>query len=167
MSWWFIVPAALQAGGTLLAGEERVNNARYERAMLRQQAQASRAAGTIAAMNADRMGRRKISRAVAVAAASGGGVTDPTVVNAIADLDAEREFNVMSALFEGETEARGLTRRGEAGVVSARNQRRASRLSALGDIGGSLYENYGELGFGGGGDNTPKIERWNNGVRYG
>lgn len=164
MAWWAVVPMALQAAGTLLSAQEGVRNARYERIMLRQQANAARAAGSIEAQNADREGRMKISRAIAVAAASGGGVNDPSVVNAIADLDAEREFNAMSALFEGETEARGLTRRGDAGVVAARNQRRAAQLSTFGTAGIGLYENYGQGGFS---KNAPKIERWNNGVRYG
>jgi len=48
------------------------------------------------------------SRAIAVAAASGGGVDDPTIVQLIGDLNAEGEYRVMSRLWVGQNEAKGL-----------------------------------------------------------
>lgn len=48
------------------------------------------------------------SRAIAVAAASGGGIDDPTIVNLIGDLNAEGEYNVMARLYVGEDKAEGL-----------------------------------------------------------
>jgi len=66
---------------------------------------------------------RMESRAIAVAAASGAGVDDPTIVNLIGDLNAEGEYRVMSRLYVGEDEAEGLrqqsyaaTREGEAAL---------------------------------------------------
>lgn len=48
------------------------------------------------------------SRALAVAAASGAGVDDPTMVNLIGDLNAEGEYRIMARLWVGEDEAEGL-----------------------------------------------------------
>jgi len=53
------------------------------------------------------------SRALAVAAASGGGVGDPGVVKLLADLNAEGEYRVMSKLWSGLNEAQGLIFRAE------------------------------------------------------
>ena len=54
------------------------------------------------------------SRALAVAAASGGGVDDPGMVKVLADLNAEGEYRVMSKLWRGQDEAEGLIYRSEA-----------------------------------------------------
>lgn len=49
------------------------------------------------------------SRALTVAAASGAGIDDPTVVNLIGDLNAEGEYRVMSRLWVGDAEAEGMS----------------------------------------------------------
>ena len=54
------------------------------------------------------------SRALALAAASGGGVDDPGVVKVLADLNAEGEYRIMSRLWSGQNEAEGLIYRAEA-----------------------------------------------------
>lgn len=54
------------------------------------------------------------SRALALAAASGGGVDDPGVVKVLADLNAEGEYRIMSRLWSGQNEAEGLIFRAEA-----------------------------------------------------
>lgn len=50
------------------------------------------------------------SRALAVAAASGGGVSDPTVINIIAGLEEEGLVRSLNAMASGETEAKFLER---------------------------------------------------------
>lgn len=57
---------------------------------------------------------RMESRALAVAAASGGGIDDPTMVNLIGDLNAEGEYRVLSTLYVGQDEAEGLRAQAEA-----------------------------------------------------
>ncbi len=54
------------------------------------------------------------SRALAIAAASGGGVDNPGVVKVLADLNAEGEYRIMSKLWSGQNEAEGLVFRAEA-----------------------------------------------------
>lgn len=60
--------------------------------------------------NKDRMH----SRAIALAAASGGGVDDPGMVALLGDLNAEGEYRVLSALWSGQDAAAGLQFRAEA-----------------------------------------------------
>ena len=57
------------------------------------------------------------SRALALAAASGAGVTNPTVLNIMADIQAEGEYRSLTQIFTGEDEARGM----EAQAKSLRN----------------------------------------------
>jgi len=54
------------------------------------------------------------SRALAVAAFSGAGTSDPGMVKILADLNAEGEYRVMSKLWAGQNEAAGLSFRAEA-----------------------------------------------------
>jgi hypothetical protein len=54
------------------------------------------------------------SRALAVAAASGGGVDDPTVSKLRADIAAQGEINALNTLWEGNEESAGLMAEGEA-----------------------------------------------------
>jgi hypothetical protein len=54
------------------------------------------------------------SRALAVAAASGGGVDDPTVHKLLSDIGAQGEVNALSSLWEGDETAEGLRADGRA-----------------------------------------------------
>jgi len=49
-----------------------------------------------------RKGNLVASRAQAVAAASGGGAADPTVVDIMGGIEAQTDYNVMTALYEGQ-----------------------------------------------------------------
>ena len=71
------------------------------------------------------------SRALAVAAASGAGVSDPTVVKIFADLQAEGDYRVLSRLFVGEDEAQGIEYSAEAARREGKARKRAHRLTAL------------------------------------
>lgn len=93
------------------------------------------------------------SRALAVAGKGGGGVSDPTVMNLIADLEGEGAYRGMVAIYDGEERARQLrqgadTSRYQGEIYAAGGKDRASALRA-GAIGsaalgaGSLYEKYG------------------------
>lgn len=101
------------------------------------------------------------SRALAVAAASGAGVTDPTVVNIIARTKGEGAYRANVALYEGAARARQLRLDAAAGRVSgfdaeAEGAARGEAY-AIGAIGGTaktasdFYANslYGKYGRGG------------------
>lgn len=88
------------------------------------------------------------SRALAVAAASGGGVSDPTVVDILARTRGEGAFRAQVALYEGEERARAIRISGAGGsdfdassqVMAGANAAAAGRLAKTGL---SLYARYG------------------------
>ncbi len=68
------------------------------------------------------------SRQIALAAASGAGVDDPTVVNLNADLNTEGRYRQMARLWVGANDAEGLQFRAEAA------QREADQALTIGAI---------------------------------
>lgn len=96
------------------------------------------------------------SRALAVAAASGGGASDPSVVNMISQIKGEGVYRAGIALYDGEAKARKLRIQGQAyalegdnAVVSGLNRQQAYRVKALGSTAkgvASLYSRYGMKG---------------------
>ena len=73
----------------------------------------ARAVSQQKAFFARRAGRFAASKALAIAAASGGGAGDPTVIKIIGDLNAQSEFEALSELFTGSSRANALEFRGE------------------------------------------------------
>ena len=73
----------------------------------------ARAVSQQKAFFARRAGRFAASKALAIAAASGGGAGDPTVIKIIGDLNAQSEFEALSELFTGSSQANALEFRGE------------------------------------------------------
>ena len=129
----------------------------WQASQLRQQAGQERAAAQRQAENERRAGRLAVSKARAIAAGSGGGASDPTVMNIYSDLAAEGETNAMTALWEGEEAARGLEAQAagaqyegaaayEASRMTSRAYKRAGYLSAAGNLlagGSDFYSKYG------------------------
>lgn len=111
MAW----PIALAAGATALnaygryrAGDSAKKAAKFEAAQLERQANERKAVSQRQAMEYDRQGRLQMSRALAVAAASGGGASDPTVMDVMGDIAGETNYLKMTALYEGEEQAKTL-----------------------------------------------------------
>lgn len=86
------------------------------------------------------------SRALAVAGASGAGVSDPTVTNILTGIDTEGELNALNSLWSGDYTARAL----RSGAAATRREGRA--YSASGTLAGastalagagSFFEKYG------------------------
>ena len=82
-----------------------------------------------------------MSRARAVAAASGAGASDPTVTNILTDIETEGEMNYLNALYSGNSVARGL----RSGANLARRPTHSNLNTASIALGGatSWYEKYG------------------------
>lgn len=72
-----------------------------------------------------RKARNLSSRARAVAAASGAGVSDPTVVNQLTDIETQGEMNALNAMYAGATGARSLRR----GAAIARSEADAAETA--------------------------------------
>lgn len=122
-------------------------------------------ATAIAQRNAEeeiRQGDVAASRALAVAAASGAGASDPTIAKILADTKGMAAYRASVALYEGDEQARqfriaGISERlgGVGAVEDANAQVKAYRLKSMGTIartGVSLYTKYGAGGPKGSGD---------------
>lgn len=93
------------------------------------------------------------SRALALAAASGAGASDPTIVNLIGDTGAEGAYRSAVALYQGEEQARQLRMKAEAtsyegdlalaGGEARRSAYNTSAVSSLLSGSGTLFGRYG------------------------
>jgi hypothetical protein len=109
-----------------------------------------------------RQARLAASRALAVAAASGGGASDPTVVSIISRIAGEGTYRSMTDLYNGEVAAKNQLQQAQAnryeGSIAqldaqraaaaaqarASNTRSNANINALTGIGKSLYDKYGK-----------------------
>lgn len=104
--------AYARAGGALEAENNRRAAARkkaaaeFEASVLETQAGQQIAVAQRDVLDVQRVGRLAQSRALALAAASGGGASAPTVINIIGNLAKESAYNGARALYAGEEKAR-------------------------------------------------------------
>lgn len=133
------LPAAV--AGTLLSASGTILGSRSEAKALNSQARQyddmagnTRATSQRSAREERRQARLASSRGLAVAAASGGGASDPTVVNMMADLEGEGEYRALSAMYEGETQARQYEAEAQARRKEAKNVKRAGLIKGMSTI---------------------------------
>lgn len=129
---------AASVGGSVLSGLGQIQagraanaNAKFQAAQLEQQAGQERASAQREAIAQRRQATIAQSNAQAAAASSGGGATDPTVLNITGNLAKEGEYNALSALFEGEERARGL---GLQATTARMEGKQAKRQGMIGGI---------------------------------
>ena len=163
LGWFSAAGMLLQMWGGIQQGRmARIHGERQRQAAEFAKWQADRQANTAIAISQrqaveeHRQASHVASRALAVAAASGGGVSDPTMVRIIANARGEGTYRANVALYEGEARARQLEFQGITGMVggfdaeaegAARQQ--GYNYSALGmglQGGASLYAKYGMRG---------------------
>lgn len=153
-----------QAKSAKEAGKAEQAYASWQASQLRERANNVRASSQRQAIDQRKQAGLAISRAQALAAGSGGGASDPTVTNILGNLAGEGEYNALSSLYEGETEARGLEDQADftessgiasasAGADTASALRQSGTLTAIGTIGQAAGSFYGKYGSG----STPTI----------
>lgn len=142
----FSASGGLGTTGTVLsAGSQVMGGISARRAGDATAAQADVAAGQVQASSqrvaAEQERKTKLvsSRAQAVAAASGAGATDPTVLDTIGRIASEGAYRSELALYEGNTQAAALRARGEA----ARYEGRAAQTAGFIKGAGTLFSKYG------------------------
>ncbi len=116
--------------GQIRAGNEAKKAGDIEARELLKRAGVRRAVGQREAAEEQRNAELAYSHALAIAAASGAGVSDPTIVKLFADLQAEGDFRVLSRLFVAEDEAQGIEYRSEVAQREGRSRRKLSRFAA-------------------------------------
>lgn len=147
------------------AAEQRKVGAQFQAEQYEQQAQVTIALSQRAAEEEERQGRFQASRSLAVAAASGGGVTDPTVVNLIANTKGEAHYRAAVDLYQGESKARSLRLAAlsnnltsdwdQEGGARTEEQYDIASLGTIAKGGASLYAKYGMNGGGDTGSGSP------------
>jgi len=106
--------AAVAAGAGQAIKAFQVNKLKIQETKgLREAKDRSMAATTREMAEEERNKEYMYSRALSLAAFSGGGVDDPGMVKVLADLNAEGEYRVMSKLWSGQNEAAGLNFRAD------------------------------------------------------
>lgn len=143
----------IAAAATVFSVYSSVQSGKQQQVLLDQQARereedakAAQAESQREALNERKKAKNLVSRARAVAAASGAGASDPTVTNILTDIETQGEVNFLNALHSGETMARGL----RSGAATARREGTAARTAgnikaASTALGGatSWYSKYG------------------------
>lgn len=104
--------------------------AEYQAAQLRQNAGQQQASAQRQAFDVDRQSKYVASSALATAAASGAGASDPTVVNLIARNAGEFAYRKAVALYGGEDKARLLNAQADAKDYEGKNTLANSALVA-------------------------------------
>lgn len=150
------IGTVLSVIGAFRSGSAADAAAKAESAQLKQNAGQERAASQREALEQRRQAKLLSSRAQAIAGKQGGAL-DPSVVENIADIDAEGEYRKMVALYGGESRAQGI----EYGAKVKRYQGQTTKsayqmkgLSTLLSGGASLGTTYG----GGTQDDLPPVE---------
>lgn len=121
--------------GTLQAGKEASDLAGYQADQLRANASDAQAAGQRAAYNEDEKTKLVMSEALARAAASGGGASDPTVVSILAKTASEGAYRRAVALYSGDSRAQGMEQQADVAEYQGKNAKVNAGLSA----GAQLY----------------------------
>ena len=124
--------AALATGGAqLYKGKQQEKLKEQEARGYREAGKRRMAVATHEIAEEERNKEFTYSRALAVAAASGGGTGSAGIVKALSDLNAEGEYRMLSRLFVGQDEAEGLIFRAEAAEREGKAAIDASRISAV------------------------------------
>lgn len=131
-------PFGQQVVGTLLsaqsasrAGKAQQRANEYEARQLETNAGQQQAAAQRAAAERERQAVLMMSRAQAVAAASGAGALDPTVLKIISGIAEEGALASATELYDGDERARGMRDQAAASRFEGKMFRRAGRTRAL------------------------------------
>jgi hypothetical protein len=149
MGWLLAAGAAgvgLNAYGKYRAGESAKDRKKFEAKQMEQTANKVLSASQRESQEIDRQGRLQQSRALAIAASSGGGASDPTVMNLFAELAGETDYRKTVALYEGKEDAASLRLQAEVAREEGDLAKNAGQISAVSTLlsgGASLYSKYG------------------------
>lgn len=167
---WGFAAAALSIAGTVMQasaqsqaadaaraqGQANQQAANFQAQSMEIKAGQERAAAQRQAINQRRQESLVLSRSQAMAAASGGGASDPSIITNDSNITREGELGALTSLYQGEQSGQNfeenakLTRyQGAAGAAGANAQASAMDTAAMGTVfsgigrTASLYEKYG------------------------
>ena len=108
MAMMGLIGGLISAAGSIVGGIAANNQAKAQAKALEVRAGEERAVSQREAIRRSKEAKLVMSRGQAVAASSGGGAGDPTVVNLMAGIGQEGAYQKNVALYTGETRGRGL-----------------------------------------------------------
>lgn len=123
------------------AGEAASNNAQLVAIQRDKQANNEQVASQQAAAQERKKARYLRSRAIAVAGASGGGVSDPTISNILTGIETEGEMNALNELWMGDNRAKSI----RAGADATRREGEARRGAAYGQSASTVLNGLGDF----------------------
>lgn len=138
----------LAAAGTIAAGNAAVDAAKQEQKQLNQMAAEERAVASRQKAAVDLRTRQLISRGQAVAAASGAGATDPTVMQIMGGIVEEGEVQKAEAMRQGTEAGKGLEYKGRVGVAGAKASRGLGYMTAGGQVLSGVGDAFSKYGAG-------------------
>lgn len=102
-----IAATGLQVMGTIQQGKSQQAALNYEAQMRDKKAAEERAASQRTSIEKRREGELAMSRGKAIAAASGAGVVNPSILDIYSETAQRSEYNAQTELYGGESRARG------------------------------------------------------------
>ena len=149
-----IIGGGMMIGGALAKskaqkeeGKQAQKMAQYKAKQIEDKAKFTRAVSQRNAAEDQKEAQLLESRALAVAAASGGGVSDPDVINRIGKIEAEGFLRALNTMASAETEARDLERQAfmtrEEGDELAQAGKTSSTGTLISAAGNTLMSIYG------------------------
>jgi hypothetical protein len=132
-----IIGTGLQVMGSLQAGKAQQAALNFEAKQREAKAAEERAASQRTAIDKRHEGELVMSRQKALAAASGGGVVNPNILDLYGETAERAEYNAASEIYGGESRARGQI-----------DQAAAARMKGKAAMKGSIFEAAG-TGFSG------------------
>ena len=134
MAWLQWAALALQVVATMKSAADEADAMKAEGQQYRAKANENVAVSQRLAQQELWKGEVLASRAQAVAAASGGGATDPTVVHLISQIEGDAEYQALSRLYEGTTAANDLRYKKKLLDAQAKQTKSAALWKAAGTL---------------------------------
>jgi hypothetical protein len=139
-----LLASAISAAGSIASGIASKNAADFQAEQQEMQGKEEFAASQREADQKRKESNYVQSRQQALAAASGGGAADPTIVRLMTQTAQQGEMNAQTSLYVGENRKRGLFDAAKGTRLTGRANLVGSFLSASGDLAGGFgkyYEN--------------------------
>jgi hypothetical protein len=142
-----LAAGGLQAMGSIQQGKAQQAALNFEAKQHERQAAEERAASQLEKRHEAKIA---MSRQVAIAGASGAGVVNPSILDIYGETAQEGEYNAQTALYGGESRARGQIDQAAANRFKGKAAYKGSILEAGGHLLGGVGKAFGGLPSGGG-----------------
>ena len=136
------VGTVMSAVGARNAGISANQEAQYRAKQAEVNAGQERASAQRASIEDIRQLRVAQSRGQAVAAASGAGALDPSVMDIMGDLETQGQYKAATALYQGEDSARNLENQATLDRFSGKNAQKAGNIKSISTLASGATDMY-------------------------